>query len=132
MTCLACSRRRSLLYDNPVWTDGDSAPTIQPQVPVRKLLKNETSPRLRSGQSFKFHFSRRGQLDSQNGLCSSRKMKFEGLTSALERQSLNSQVCSSNFILRRLELIRQRDAVPPQNEIGTTDLELPTIGKIHR
>jgi hypothetical protein len=57
-------------------------------------------------------------------------MKFEGLTSALERQSLNSQVCPSNFILRRLELVRQRGAVSPQFEIGTTDLELPTIGKI--
>jgi hypothetical protein len=44
-----------------------------------------------SGQSFKFHFSRRGQLDSQNGLHSPRKMKFEGLTSALEPAGLSFQ-----------------------------------------
>jgi hypothetical protein len=37
MTCLACSRGPAVAY--PVWTDGVSATTIQPQVPVRKLAE---------------------------------------------------------------------------------------------
>jgi hypothetical protein len=39
MACLACSRGPAVGY--PVWTDGVSATTIQPQVRVRKLAQNE-------------------------------------------------------------------------------------------